>query len=101
MEKDYVQLDILRSAPRVGVQRYQVPCQPGLTLLAALRQIAREQDATLAFRDNHCGRGVCTACLVRLDGRLCRACCSLLEGGRCYRVEPANEKVIRDLAVEL
>jgi len=96
-----VQLTIARSHPRAHFQNYSVPFSEGLTLLGALRYIAADLDPTLAFRDNHCGRGVCTACLVKVDGSVQRACCTLLSPGSAYRVEPANTAVIRDLAVEL
>jgi len=97
--ENHVAIKILRSEPQSHFDTYVLPFSEGLTLLGALRQIAAAIDPTLAFRDSHCGRGVCGACLVKVEGQVRRACCTPLEAGREYRVEPANSRVIRDLAV--
>ena len=97
----HITLRIERNTPSKVVQSYIVPWTEGLTLLNALRKISSEQDDTLAFRDSHCGRGVCTVCLMKLDGVPCKACCTPLDNGRTYTVQPANDNVIRDLVTEL
>ncbi|MEA4814113.1 MAG: 2Fe-2S iron-sulfur cluster-binding protein [Oscillospiraceae bacterium] len=99
---DIVRLKIKRSQPKPGrFQTYEVPYVKGMTVLTALRYIWENMDSTLAYRNNHCGRGVCMACLVKLNGKVCRACSSQMMSGETYTVEPANDKVIRDLVVEL
>ena len=82
-------------------QTYKLPWAEGLTLLAAIREVYRTQDATLGFRNYFCGRGLCAGCQVTVDGAVKRACHVILEAGREYLVEPIkNHPVIRDLVVD-
>ncbi len=96
---DVVKLRIKRSKPIDSYQEYEVPSFDGMTLLVALRYIHENLDPTLAFRNNHCGRGVCTTCLMKADGKNVRACCMRLDAGMQYQIDPANDNVIRDLVV--
>jgi succinate dehydrogenase/fumarate reductase-like Fe-S protein len=82
-------------------QKYEVPHFEGMTMLVALRYIHEKLDPTLAFRNYHCGRGVCVTCVVRMDGKKVRACSFPLENLKTYEVTPANDKNIRDLCCEV
>jgi succinate dehydrogenase/fumarate reductase iron-sulfur protein len=80
---------------------YALPWSEGLTLLAAIRMIYTNLDATLAFRNYFCGRGLCASCRITVDGTVKKACHFLLEADREYIVEPLkNYPVIRDLVVD-
>lgn len=98
--KDNVTLQVKRSEPINDYQNFEVPYFDGMTMLVALRYVHENLDSTLAFRNNHCGRGVCTTCLMKVNGKNVRACCFQVENGDSYKVDPANNKVIRDLVVE-
>ena len=82
-------------------QQYEVPHFEGMTMLVALRYIHDKLDPNLAFRNYHCGRGVCVTCVVRMDGKKVRACSFPLESQKTYEVTPANDKQIRDLCCEV
>ena len=84
-----------------GKQEYQVPHFEGMTMLVALRYIHDNLDPTLAFRNYHCGRGVCVTCVVRMNGKKLRACSAPLESQQTYEGTPANDKNIRDLCCEV
>lgn len=98
-----VKISVKRSEVKNGkeFQTYEVPFYHGMTLLTALRYIGDNLDGTVGFRNYHCGRGVCTTCIVKVDGRTQRSCCFPLEEEKKYEVEPANDKIIRDLVVAL
>lgn len=98
-----VTISVKRSEPSgtEEFQSYQIPFFNRMTLLVALRHIRENLDGTLGFRNYHCGRGVCTTCIVNVDGRVERACCFPLEEEKSYKVSPANDRVIKDLCVEL
>jgi succinate dehydrogenase/fumarate reductase-like Fe-S protein len=80
---------------------YTLPWTEGLTMLAAIRMIYAQIDPSLGFRNYFCGRGLCAACRLTIDGTVKRACHVILEAGREYVVEPLkNYPVIRDLVVD-
>jgi succinate dehydrogenase/fumarate reductase-like Fe-S protein len=80
---------------------YTLPWTEGLTLLMAIRKVYETIDPTLAFRNYFCGRGLCSSCLMTVDGKLKKSCHVVLEAGREYLVEPAKGyPIIRDLAVD-
>lgn len=100
-----VTLKIFRFDPGVDAvpyyQTYALSWSEGVTLLAAIRRIYAEQDASLAFRNYFCGRGLCAGCRLTVDGEVKKACHVLLQPGREYRVEPLKDhSVIRDLVVD-
>ncbi len=79
-------------------QEYIVVCARDevLSLLDALEIIYRDRDSTLAFfRHASCRQSACGGCLVRANGRLVLACREKAEGE--VRLEPWNDKVVRDL----
>ena len=78
---------------------YQVPVQPGESVLNVLQYIYDHLDSTLAFT-NSCRIGLCSACLVRVNGEVVKACTTLADGDML--VEPYKDAMrIRDLAAEL
>ncbi len=78
---------------------YQVPLEHGQSVLGVLQYIAEHVDPTLTFTCS-CRIGLCTACLVRLNGQVVRACTTLAERGMI--IEPYKDSaVIRDLAADL
>jgi len=78
---------------------YEVPVEPGQSVLGVLQYIYDHLDPTLAFSCS-CRIGLCSACLVRVNGKVVRACTTLVEGDML--IEPYSDDArIRDLVVQL
>jgi succinate dehydrogenase/fumarate reductase-like Fe-S protein len=86
-------------APRE--ERWQVPFEPGQSVLDGLRWIRAQRDATLAIRYSCTNANTCKECMVRIDGRTAYACTSRLREGE-MRIEPLpNKALVRDLVTEI
>jgi succinate dehydrogenase/fumarate reductase-like Fe-S protein len=80
---------------------YSLPWSEGLSVLEAVRYIYEHIDAGLAFRNYHCGRGLCASCLMAINGRNRRSCHFLVPAGEEITVEPAaGYPIVRDLVVD-
>lgn len=78
---------------------YEVPVEAGQNVLGVLQYIYDHLDPTLTFSCS-CRIGLCSACLVRVNGKVVRACTTEAEGDML--IEPYNDAaVIRDLVVQL
>lgn len=78
---------------------YKVPAESGQSVLGVLQYIYDHLDSTLAFSCS-CRIGLCLACLVRVNGKVVRACTTLAEGDML--IEPYSDDArIRDLVVHL
>lgn len=81
------------------IEEYRVAVAPGESVLGVLQRIYEELDPTLAFSCS-CRLGLCAACLVRVNGKVTRACTTLVEGD--MSIEPYSDAArIRDLVAEL
>lgn len=90
----------LEREPRYAT--YSIETDAALSVQAIVRRIYRDLDRTVAFRNYNCYLGVCTCCLVRLDGRPVRSCCTLVEPGQEITIGPVDpDDVIRDLVTVL
>jgi succinate dehydrogenase/fumarate reductase-like Fe-S protein len=95
-----VQAKILRYSPEDNGQRvdtFEVPYRHGMTVQTLLRYVYENMDPSLAFRDFRCGRGICNTCKVKVNGKTVKSCQTLVKGGKELLVEPASDKVIKDL----
>lgn len=73
---------------------------PSTTLLMALRYIKDHLDPSLDFRLYHCAQGICSSCLMLLNNQLVKACETIVEPGRSYKVDPPPGGITgRDLFV--
>ncbi len=74
---------------------YEVPLKPGQSVLGVLQYIYDHLDPTLAFSCS-CRIGLCSACLVRVNGEVARACTTVAEGDML--IEPySSDTRIKDL----
>jgi len=81
-------------------QIFRVPFVPGKTVQQVLMELFQDRDRTLAFRRYRCNRGVCGACVVKVNGKPRLACSTPMT--RNMTLEPAEgHPGIKDLAVEL
>ncbi len=76
---------------------YQVPYDPGLTLMDVLQHIYLRLDPTLAFR-HACDCSYCGVCAVRLNGKPVLACETMMT--KHMRVEPLSKPASRDLITQ-
>ena len=82
-------------------QEYEVPADYPLTVHELLVQIHRDHDGSLAFRTYKCYKGMCTTCLVKLDGKVVKGCATQVVPGTSITLEPPNGgKLVRDLVVD-
>jgi len=82
-------------------ETFEVPFEPGQSVLDALRWIRAHRDPTLAIRYSCTSANSCKECMVSLDGKTVYACTARLEA-REMRVEPLpNKALIRDLVTEI
>lgn len=78
---------------------YEVPVEAGESVLGVLKYIYDHLDSTLTFSCS-CRIGFCSTCLVRVDGKVVRACTTLAGGD--MMIEPyKDDNVVRDLVVRL
>jgi len=104
MEEQVIHARIFRYSPGDRASRvdtFTVPYSPGMTFQTMLRYIYENTDPTLAFRDYRCGRGVCNTCSIKVNGKVIRSCQTPVRAGKQVLLEPANNRIIRDLVVEL
>lgn len=79
---------------------YTVPADPNMSVLDVLDYIYENIDPTLAyFSHEACRQTACGKCTVKVNGKNCLACgkANLSED---YRIDPKNDRVIRDLLCE-
>ncbi len=103
--KNVITVSILREDPPGGQsphrEIFEVMSDREMTVLEALQEIHQRWDPSLAYRRYRCGRRLCGSCEVKLDGRIVRACATLLLPGRSYVIDPARAgSVIRDLVCD-
>ena len=80
-------------------QVYELPDLAGASVSNALQYISRHVDGTMAYYLS-CRRGLCAACVVRINGRNEKACVVLAEDGML--IEPTNPRLmIKDSVVHL
>lgn len=86
-----------------SMHTYVVPYRYRMSIFTLLREIYETQDPSLAFRNQQCGRGICGTCHLRIDvdNRPVKGCTVPLSPGTHITIRPYNQKVIRDLVVDL
>ena len=77
---------------------YQVPYEKGMTVLMALEHLY--QNHGVAYRHS-CDIGLCTICLMRVNGKMEMACKIILNEPQDLVIEPPkNHPVLRDLVCD-
>ena len=88
-------LKIWRGADKTAghFECYEIPYEPGQSVLDGLRWIRVHQDPTLAFRYSCINANACKECMMLIDGKV---------ETRAMTVEPlGNKKPVRDLVTEI
>ena len=79
-------------------ERFEVPFEPGQSVLDGLRYIRTTTDPGLAFRYSCLNANACKECMMLLDGKVVYACTANLQA-REIRLDPLpNKPLLRDLA---
>ena len=94
---------IQRSAPGQSSQeaRFDVPFEPGQSVLDGLRWIRTHEDPTLAFRYACISANACKECMMQVDGKTAYACTARLVDGEMTIAPLPNKALIRDLVTEI
>ncbi len=86
-------------APRT--ERFEVPFEPGQTVLDGLRYIRTHADPTLAFRFSCINANACKECMMLVDGRVEYACMARLREGEISLAPLPKKRLVRDLVTEI
>jgi len=80
---------------------WEVPFEPGQSVLDGLRWIRARRDPTLAIRYSCTNANSCKECMVRIEGKTVYACMERLREGT-MNIDPLpNKKLVRDLVTEI
>jgi len=82
------------------VDRFEIPFEPGASILDGLIWVRANIDPTLAFRYSCINANVCKECVILVDGKKEYACTARLKVGSTSLQPLPNKKRIRDLACE-
>ena len=82
-------------------ETYQVPFEPGQSVLDGLRWIRANRDPSLAIRYSCINANACKECMVSLDGETDYACTARLEAREITLAPLPNKKLVRDLVTEI
>ena len=82
-------------------EAFEVPFEPGQSVLDGLRWVRVNRDPTLAFRFSCLNANACKECMMEVDGEVVYACLARLEP-RDMRLAPVhNQPLVRDLVTEI
>ncbi|HEY6995974.1 MAG TPA: 2Fe-2S iron-sulfur cluster-binding protein [Xanthobacteraceae bacterium] len=82
-------------------ERYQVPFEPGQSVLDGLRWIRVNRDPSLAIRFSCINANACKECMLELDGRTVYACTARLAPREMTLAPLSNKRLVRDLVTEI
>jgi succinate dehydrogenase/fumarate reductase-like Fe-S protein len=82
-------------------ESYEVPFEPGQSVLDALRWIRANRDPSLAIRFSCINANACKECMIALDGRTVYACTARLEPREMSLAPLPNKPLVRDLVTEI
>jgi succinate dehydrogenase/fumarate reductase-like Fe-S protein len=82
-------------------ESYEVPFDPGQSVLDGLRWIRVNRDPTLAIRFSCINANACKECMVEIDGKTVYACTERLKPGETRVAPLSNKTLVRDLVTEI
>ena len=80
---------------------YEVPFEPGQSVLDGLRWIRVNRDPSLAIRFSCINANACKECMIQLDGETVYACTARLEPREMVLTPLPNKRLVRDLVTEI
>ena len=99
----HAQLKIWRGLDRAAGrwESYEVPFEPGQSVLDGLRWIRAQRDPSLAIRFSCINANACKECMMQVDGETVYACTTHLEPRTMTLTPLPNKKLVRDLVTEI
>jgi succinate dehydrogenase/fumarate reductase-like Fe-S protein len=82
-------------------ETYDVPFEPGQSVLDGLRWIRVHRDASLAIRFSCINANACKECMMEVDGKTVYACTARLEPREMTLAPLSNKRLVRDLVTEI
>jgi succinate dehydrogenase/fumarate reductase-like Fe-S protein len=82
-------------------ERFEIPFEPGQSVLDGLRWLRATQDPSLAIRFSCINANACKECMIQLDGETVYACTARLEPREMTLTPLPNKKLVRDLVTEI
>jgi succinate dehydrogenase/fumarate reductase-like Fe-S protein len=82
-------------------ETYEVPFEPGQSVLDGLRWIRANRDPTLAIRFSCINANACKECMMEIDGATAYACTTRLEPREMIVKPLSNKALLRDLVTEI
>ncbi len=80
---------------------YEVPFEPGQSVLDGLRWLRIAKDPSLALRFSCINANACKECMMQLDGETIYACTARLEPREMTLTPLPNKTLVRDLVTEI
>jgi len=90
-----------RDAKAGRFETYEVPFEPGQSVLDGLRWIRANRDPSLAIRFSCINANACKECMMELDGATVYACTARLEPREMTLKPLHNKTLVRDLVTEI
>ena len=84
-----------------GPTTYEVPFEPGQSVLDGLRWLRVNRDPSLAFRFSCINANACKECMMEIDGAVVYACTARLEAREMRLAPLSNKPLVRDLVTEI
>lgn len=85
----------------VQPEAFEVPFEPGQSVLDGLRWIRVHRDPSLAFRYSCLNANACKECMMEVDGEVVYACLARLEPREIHLAPLSNKPFVRDLVTEI
>jgi succinate dehydrogenase/fumarate reductase-like Fe-S protein len=82
-------------------ETYDVPFEPGQSVLDGLRWLRVNRDATIAVRFSCINANACKECMIQVDGETVYACTTRLEPREMTLTPLPNKTLVRDLVTEI
>ncbi len=82
-------------------ESYDVPYEPGQSVLDGLRWNRINRDPSLAIRYSCINANACKECMMELDGKTVYACTARLEPREMELAPLSNKRLVRDLVTEI
>jgi succinate dehydrogenase/fumarate reductase-like Fe-S protein len=92
---------LLKIKRGTGWQQFEVPFEPGQTVLDGLRWIRAHADPGLAIRYSCINANACKECMIQVDGKTVYACTTRLAEGEMALAPLPNKKLVKDLVTEI
>ncbi len=90
------------TTPETGSwEHYDVPFEPGQSILDGVRWIRTHRDPSLAIRYSCINANACKECMIEVDGKTVYACTTRLEPREMVIAPLSNKPLLRDLVTEI